>query len=229
MSKNVRRFEVFLRYRDYFYECIMDIKNITFKGPPVDDWETYRRLPTNYRNLLKGINGFIQFNGGFHLRGACIAPNWHALATVWTGELSLSKLFSEIEPSDIPFGQDCFGDQYFLRKKIVHRLHGEDGTIETVKCGLFEFLENIQNNPIQYLRLQPLLMFARNGEKLEPGQLLNAYPPFCTKESGSGVSLKAVPYDEQIRYLAQLSTFLGNIPDGGQLKVTTKKAPIKRL
>ncbi len=200
----------------------MDICNITYRGPKIDDSDTLDKLPGDYRNLLFEINGFIQLNGGFHVRGACSSPNWHALSTVWSGELSLYKLFSKIEISDIPFGEDCLGDQYFIRNEVVCRLSGETGKIESLDTGLLSFIENIQKDPIEILGLQPLILFEKKGKKLIPGQLLNAYPPFCTKESRSGVSITAVPFDEQIKYLSQLSSFLGNIPDGEIFKITVK-------
>jgi hypothetical protein len=49
------------------------------------------------------------------------------------------------------------------------------------------------------------MQFQAEGGALEPGQLLNVYPPFCTAESGAGVSLAAVPVAERLPFLADLA------------------------
>lgn len=51
-----------------------------FTGPPMTDQSLLKRLPTGYANLLRQINGFVAFRGGFHMRGICDGPEWHSLA-----------------------------------------------------------------------------------------------------------------------------------------------------
>jgi hypothetical protein len=63
----------------------------------------------------------------------------------------------------------------------------------------------VESDPIEYLSLQPLFQFQNEGGSLQPGQLLSVYPPFCTKESANGVSLKAIPTLERITFLADFA------------------------
>lgn len=53
--------------------------------------------------------------------------------------------------------------------------------------------------------MHPLLRFEREGNRLEPGQVLQAYPPCCTKEAANGVSLRATSAVEAFAYLAEFS------------------------
>lgn len=198
----------------------MDLRNLTYQGPPVDDPATLHRLPADYRRLLEQINGFIQFGGGLHIRGACMEPVWNALAPVWSGPHAFSTCYPSVAPSDIPFGQDALGDQFLLRDGLVYRLAAETGELEALDRGLFAFLEAAQADPVEYLALHPLLRFQREGGALRPGELLSVYPPFCTAESAGGVSLRAVPAMERIGFLAELAEQLRGVPEQG--KVTIK-------
>src|SRR5687767_7342070 len=100
----------------------MKLEKITYIGPDEIDMDFFGRLSKEHQSLLKVMNGFILFGGGLHFRGACYSPDWHSLRCVWTGEHALHKLFSEIGEDDIPFGQDCYGDQFILRDEIAYRL-----------------------------------------------------------------------------------------------------------
>ena len=197
----------------------VELTNVTYQGPPIDDPAILDRLPADYRGLLTQINGFIQFGGGLHIRGACTDPSWHSLTLVWGGELALYKLYPRLRSSDVPFGQDALGDQFFLRDGGVYRLSGETGTLEPLDCGLFGFLDAAQADPVEYLGLHPLIRFYNEGGSLEPGQLLSAYPPFCTREAASGVSLKAVPAAERIAFLAHFAAQITNMTDGQKVAI----------
>ena len=200
----------------------MNLKNLTYQGPQIDDAQTLEDLPNDYQVLLRQINGFVQFGNGLHIRGVCKQPAWHSITTVWTGTLALSHLYPNIRADDIPFGQDAFGDQFFLRHDFVHRLYGETGETESLHCRLSAFLESVQADPIGYLGLEPLIRFNNEGGALELGQLLNVYPPFCTKESELGVSLKAISFDERIKFLANFASKIAAIDDGEKVGVTVK-------
>lgn len=196
----------------------MELRDVIYEGPPIDDQDLLARLPHAYRQVLEQINGFIQFYGGLHIRGVCAEPRWHALDEVWFGEHALSSLYSVVRPDDIPFGQDVLGDQLLLRDMLVYRLSAETGELVSLGCTLLEFLERAQNDPVRYLSLQPMLQFYDDGGTLTPGQLLNVYPPFCAKESAGGVSLRAVPTFERLGFLADLARQLATIPDGTQVR-----------
>lgn len=49
----------------------MELTDVTFVGPPVDDRDVLDRVPAPLRQLLEDTNGLVAFEGGFHLRGAC--------------------------------------------------------------------------------------------------------------------------------------------------------------
>ncbi len=171
----------------------------------IDD-EILDRVPEDLRSLLSENNGFILFDGGLHIRGAVLSPEWHSLRKVWLGDFPLYKLFPAIKESDVPFAQDCLGDQFILRDDIVHKLDAEIGEIENLEMNLETFLNKAQQNPVEFLSLEPLLQFMAEGRKLEKGQLLSVYPPFIAKESANGVSLKAISMFDRIGFLADFAS-----------------------
>lgn len=79
----------------------------------VTDPEILRTVPEDLRSLLSENNGFILFDSGLHVRGAVRSSEWHSLRKVWFGDFAPCKLFPAIIESDIPFAQDCLGDQSF--------------------------------------------------------------------------------------------------------------------
>jgi hypothetical protein len=192
----------------------MPLREETFVGPPIEDAEILERLPAALREGLTKMNGAVRYSGGLHIRGACHEPPWHSLRRVWVGDKALHVRYPAVVPTDIPFAQDALGDQFLLRDDVVHRLSGETGETESLAVGLEEFLAAADADPVEHLGLEPLVQFIHEGGALEPGYLLNAYPPFCTKESGAGVTLRAVPADEQLDYLAELSTQLAALEPG---------------
>ena len=171
----------------------------------ISDHEILERLPKSLKSLLRETNGFILFGGGLHVRGAVLSPAWHSLRHVWLGDCPLHRLFPALRESDIPFGQDCLGDQFILRKNLVHKLEAESGELASLEMNLETFLACARENPMEFLSLQPLAQFQREGGDLKPGQLLNVYPPFITRESKDGVSLTAVSMFERISFLADFA------------------------
>jgi hypothetical protein len=195
----------------------VELKHRTFTGPPLDDEDLLVRLPADLAGLLRQVNGFIQFHGGLHVRGACRQPAWHSLRNAWDGEAAFHRMYPEVGPEDIPFAEDCLGDQFLLRNGQVWRLAAESGGVESVGVGLAGFFEAVEADTVEFLSLNPLLAFQQDGSRLEPGQLLGAFPPFCTKEAADGVSLAAVPADERRRFLAALAAHLRDVPEGGKI------------
>ena len=195
----------------------MELTHVTYQGPDIDDAAILARVPAPLRRLLESANGFIQFGGGLHVRGACRRPHWHALRVAWDGDTALHALYAAVTPEDVPFAQDCVGDQFLLRDGEVLRLDGETGDIRPQAAGLVPFLEAVAADPVDYLMMQPLLQLLDEGGTLDPGQLIHAYPPFCTVESGKGVSLRALPALELIRSHAHVAAQLP--PDGRRIAV----------
>ena len=80
----------------------MELEQVTFVGPPIDDPEILERLPSSLSGLLRQINGFIQFDGGLHIRGACNAPAWHSLRNAWDGDESFHSLYRDLRIVHLP-------------------------------------------------------------------------------------------------------------------------------
>jgi len=150
----------------------MQLPHVTWTGPMADDNELLDQLPPDLARLLRQIDGFIQFSGGLHVRGACREPAWHSLRDAWLGEHAFHRLYPDVRPDDVPFAQDCLGDQFLLRDGQVWRLSAETGEMRSLDVALFGFLEAA--DPVEYLSMHPLLRFMREGGSLEPGQLLAA-------------------------------------------------------
>lgn len=198
----------------------MDLEHVTYTGPAFEEKSAILGvLPANLLSLLRQVNGFIQFNGGLHLRGVCREPAWHSIEMVFNGPLSLQKAYTAVAEGDIPFAQDCVGDQFLLRAGTVIRLSAETGAIGELGLGLAAFLEKASEDPVGVLGMHPLLELQSQGGKLEPGELISVYPPFCTREAKKGVSLKAAPASEVLRFLFELSRRISGLGDGEQVSV----------
>ena len=195
----------------------------SYVGGEITDSEIVEKLPQTYWDLLQQVNGYILFNGGLHIRGAVVSPSWHSLRVAWFGETALHRLFPAIKQQDIPFGQDCFGDQFVLRDGSVHRLQAETGTIESLAMDLETFLLRAQDAPVEFLSLQLLRQFRREGGELKPGELLSVYPPFCTKESGRGISLRAISASDRIGFLADFANQISHLSEGTRVRIKTSK------
>jgi hypothetical protein len=198
----------------------MELEHITYQGPEVDASEAFiSRLPSNLVGLLKQINGFVQFHGGLHIRGLCVTPDWHSLVEAMDGSKSIHSLYSCLTPSDVPFGQDCVADQFILRNGQVYKLYCETGELESLDVTLAGFFDAVATDPVEFLGLHPLMQFQSTGGVLQLGEVLHVYPPFCTKESANGVSLKAVPVNEALEFLASFSAQINSVPNGGGIQV----------
>jgi hypothetical protein len=163
----------------------MHFQDVTYRGPVIDDPDLVNDLPIDLAAVLRKTNGIVAFRGGLHLRGACMKPGWHSLRVAWRGPACFSERYPAVLSQDIPFDQDAVVDQFLLRDGAVVRLFTETGEVGPVAASLPSFLEHVRADADGYLSLQPLLQFEVEGGSPKPGQLLNVYPPFCTKESVS--------------------------------------------
>jgi hypothetical protein len=196
----------------------MNLENVTYRGPALDDEAILEHVPRSLAGLLRQTNGFVQHHGGLHVRGACLAPDWHSLRAAWHGEHALHRAYRSVEMNDVPFAEDCLGDQFFLRDGLVWKLSAETDDAETLGISLGEFLRRIGADPVEALAMQPLLQFIEDeGHGLAPGELLTAHPPFCLEESGGGVSLRAISAMERRRFLAELAAHIRDVPDGQKI------------
>ncbi len=190
------------------------MKGLTYIGPAIDDKATYSKLPKELQHLLNETNGYIAFGGGFHLRGACSSPDWHSINAFWEGEYALYRLFNNVSSTDIPFAEDCMGDQFIIREGNILKLLAETGEIEDMETNIADFLANIEDNPVEFLLLHPLMRFYSDGGKLEPGQLLFVYPPFCTTEASDEIYLDPIDSIQLLMGHARLSQELSKLSPG---------------
>jgi hypothetical protein len=197
----------------------LDLPHLLYSGPALDDPAILARLPARLAGALRARNGCVAYLGGLHVRGACHGPAWHSLRHAWDGADALHHLFAEVQPSDVPFAEDAFGDQFLLRGDAVVRLHGELGEISDAAESLEAFFTVLATDPERVLDYQPLLTFRQSGGELRPGQLLAASPPFVLQADGSTRELRAVDALEQRRSLAQLARRLHGLPDGAEIKL----------
>jgi hypothetical protein len=192
----------------------VELTGITYQGPAIDDEALLTLLPADLAKLLRELNGWIQFRGGLHVRGACREPTWHSLRAAWLGKQAFSRLYPGIvAPEEIPFAEDCAGDQFLLHDGEVTRLLAETGEREPLEVDLAGFLASVEEDPLENLGLAPLLQLEAEGGGLKPGELLAAYPPFVAQESSEGVVLKAVPAAERQAFLAELAASLSEETD----------------
>lgn len=197
----------------------MELRGITWSGPDPDDAQILGELPHELRGVLSAINGFVLFGGAMHVRGALHEPDWHSMRAHWRGPVALAALYPAVDADDVPFAQDCVGDQFLLRDGSVVRLCAETGDVEPLGMSLAEFLERACADPTEFLGAHPLIQHRNDGGELQPGMLLHAYPPFCIQGSAAGVSLRAVPAVELIRAHALLARQLASVPDGTRVRI----------
>lgn len=202
----------------------MKLENITFKENEKPDFEDLEfEIPNYLKSILSQINGYIQYHGGFHLRGICKNPEWHSLQEVMHGKFSLHTKYPSLLKTDLMFAQDCMADQLFLREGKVYKLYSECGDVELLENSIEEFFSNYIENPVEYLSLEPLIQFQSEGKNLNPGEVLCAYPPFCTEQAKAGVYLGAVPISEALNYLPEIANAMSNLADGEGLNVEVVK------
>lgn len=197
----------------------MNLINLTYKGPKIDDREIFSLLPDYLVSLYKQMNGFIIYKGGFHLFGACLTPEWHSIRLLWNGENAAYKHYALITEKDIPFAEDCLGFQFFLRNENVIYLNCETGDVHDLNMDFGQFLEGVSNNPITHLAMEPLQQFMSEGGECKPGELISEYPFFCTDEYYNQLYLSKVPSLEKRSFLTVLYAQMSNLRDGDKFDV----------
>ena len=199
----------------------LKIPEVTFVGPPVDDIVLAELVPIDIFAVLVDINGFVAFDGAFHFRGISSMPEWHSLALAWTSTTALHTLYSALLPSDVPFAQDALGNQFVLRGDQVSLLDGETGELEPLHMTVQDLFGSTLNSPGDILPTNIVKSFQDTGGALLPGELPSVYPPFCTKDSAAGVSVKAIAAQERIRFLAHFAAQIAQFDDGARIEIIT--------
>ncbi len=196
----------------------MDLPGLTYRGAALDDVDILDRLPTDLQQLLAQRNGFVAFRGGLHVRGACVEPRWHSLRAAMEGPESFTARFRTVKKHDVPFAQDVFGDQFVWRDEKVYKLDSYADQLEEVAEGVVDFFGKVQADPIELLGLGHLAQFEGTGETLRPGELLMEWPPFVVSESRKGVSLRRIPVQERLEFLADIAKQLRGVADGTRVE-----------
>jgi hypothetical protein len=137
---------------------------------------------------------------------------------MWFGEDALHRQFPEVLPDDVPFAEDALGDQFVLRRGIVWKLAAECGEIASLNLSLPAFDAAVRADPDEFLELGPLHQFLSEGGTLEPGQLLSVVPPFLFNEAAGGVSVRAIPARQRVRFLSRLAREVRDLPNGSSVR-----------
>jgi hypothetical protein len=190
------------------------LKDVSWVGPPIDDLEILDLCPPGLRDLLGKVNGFIQFKGAFHVRGASAAPAWHSLRNALQGPLSFCSLYPEIKPGDVPFAEDALGDQYFLRGDLVMVLQSESGDVKPTGVNFHGFMLKLQDERASSIDLGDDSVLGTGKYRIQPGELLGVWPPYVMKHDGA-FSMKPQPTLHHRLFLADLAEDIRTIPDGG--------------
>lgn len=159
--------------------------------------------------ILKFINALGEnwfFNGGFQF--------YTSENEIISKSNKFVKNYKLLSKLDIIFGQDCFGDQYFIRNDLVGHLNGETGEVEFSNLILKDWFKEVKKDPEEILNIDL-------KQKLEKGFLLFAYPPFCTEE-GSRATLKAMPEEEVIEFHIDFYKQISNLNDGDKIVFVDK-------
>ncbi|MCB0688962.1 MAG: hypothetical protein KDC53_20630, partial [Saprospiraceae bacterium] len=154
----------------------------------------WQDLPSELKSFYTEINGIVAYRGGLHIRGCVSGPDWHSLRYFWKGPKALYRQFASLRENDIPFAEDCLGDQYFWRLGTVWRLFFDNGDVEDLELELYDFFEEVEKDPVDFLDLEPLVYFLDQGNEIEAGQYLVPDPPF-TVESDT-YAFKVLPSDQ---------------------------------
>ena len=199
----------------------MKFKEVTYHNTEITDKGTYKRLPSELKEFYSEYNGLVICNGGLQFKGCVNEPKWISLRDVWTGLLSLHNTYKDLLESDIPFAQDCFGDQYLLRDGSVIRLSSESGDIDNLDLTFKQFIDEVIKRPTEFLALESFNDLNEMDIKLKEGQLMNVFPPFMFNCDGDR-SFKPVPAEEQISFLKSIYSQTKNLPDGQSIKIVTE-------
>lgn len=179
----------------------VEFKGIIYMNQECDNPELVDNLPLEMKAFYKEVNGLVAYNGGFQIRQIGTGPTWNSLENYWTGENALHKIYSNLSPDDIPFAQDCMGDQYVFRGGSVWQLLTETGDLDDLELEFDEFIDEVIEDPVEFLALYPLIDFLDAGKELEVGQLLVPNIPF-SEETENEYTFTTASSPERLKWLA---------------------------
>lgn len=191
-------------------ETFLATDAFTFRPPPARD--TPPEVDGPLGALYRACNGFVWDHGALHLRGWTDDPPWHDLAAAWRGPESFATRYPAVQPNDIPFAQDCMGDQFLWREGRILTLYAESGELEQVAEDVEAFFQRILEDPRGFLSYNPSM-------KLKPGELWHVTPPFCTQAEDEERSYRACPALEVIDWHAELARVVSTLEEGDEFEI----------
>ena len=162
-------------------------------------------LSNQIKKFINSLSDLYMYNGGLQFR------NIENIIKLMRGQKAFYMHYNEILKTDIPFAQDYFGDQFFLRGNDVIKLYAETGDIEEYELDINSWFAKVEQNPEEVLNID--LEWS-----IEKGKLFLAYPPFCFKES-SNAKISKISEDEVIDFHIDLHKKVKGIGDGETLKI----------
>ncbi|MBX0290257.1 SMI1/KNR4 family protein [Hymenobacter sp. HSC-4F20] len=196
------------------------MRGILYTGGELTDLVSFARLPSYLQTFLREQNGVVAYFGGLHIRGCVEEPAWHSLADAWQGELAFWRTYDEVQETDIPFAQDCVGNQFLLRGDAVLFLDTETGELADLEVDFKHFLFGAEKFPLDALGMEPLRTFQQGGGVLKPEQLLSLHPPVCIATSSKNKpAAKPVAATARLAWLADFYQQIKNLPDGQQVRL----------
>ena len=181
-----------------------DFKGVLFQGETPPDPSILVTLPEDLQSFYQECNGLVAFNGGLQIRICSNDDNPLSLGRYWKGDRALHRIYPNLLTSDIPFGQDCAGDQFFLRDDFVWLLSAETGEIMDMEVHLDEFFETSIEDPVDYLSMEPLVHYLDMEGELPFGQLVHIVPALSEDlPEEPQYHIDALPIDERLDWLAK--------------------------
>jgi hypothetical protein len=195
---------------------------ILFTGAPITSAATLALLPPYLQEFLRKQNGVVAYFGGLHIRGCGVVPTWHSLDDVWRGPNAFWRTYAQVRQTDIPFAQDCVGNQFLLRQGAVLFLDTETGELADLEVDFKHFLFGAEKFPVAALGLEPLRAFQQQGGVLQPGQLLSVFPPTCIATNDQAPTrVEAVANADRLAWLADFYRKIKDLPDGQSIQFKT--------
>ena len=195
------------------------MKGIIYTGGELTDLVSFARLPSYLQAFLRTQNGVVAYFGGLHIRGCVQEPAWHSLADAWQGPAAFWRTYDAVLETDVPFAQDCVGNQFLLRGDAVLFLDTETGELADLEVDFKHFLFGAEKFPLEALGMEPLRGFQQRGGVLAPGQLLSLYPPVCVAVAGQPPWVQPQPVAERLTWLADFYRQIKDLPSGQRVQL----------
>jgi len=117
-----------------------------YLGPPIDDPAILESLPPELVDLLRRANGYVAYDGGLHVRGACHTPDSDGIVHRLDSEVGeLEALDVDLADFDAAVRADPVS---YLRLQPLERFRADGGILQ----------------PGQLLSIYPPYVFEESGK-----------------------------------------------------------------